>query len=147
LLDAATVPATTRAARLAQLRLLTSMGKAAPALDDDDIQGWLTLGREAGWLHADSGLDEAERVLAVWLGLARAVHTYRCAPPYCPVILVIAADAERADRTLGWDMAPSWRVVTSPGDHMSMVSAAHAPSLARALSSCLLSPHSLKESS
>lgn len=146
-LDAATRPATTLAARLEQLRALSGgAGSDAGSLPGaDDVQGWLARGRAAGWLHGDAGADEAERVLAVRLALACAVHSHDGALPSCTVVLAVAA--AHADRYLGWGVIPGWHRVDVPGDHLSMVTPVHAPALARALSPFLVSPSSLTESS
>jgi amino acid adenylation domain-containing protein len=146
LLDAASTLAKGRAAQLAQLLKLMPGADPADMPDGDDIAAWLARGRDAGWLHADTGPDEAERVLAVRLALARAIHLYRRAPPDCPVVLAVAADVNRADRRLGWNLTPAWQVIESPGNHMSIVSVANAPALALAFSPFLTSPSTLTES-
>ena len=139
LLDAATVPAHTRAEKLARLRAMT-LGVADQPAWEDDGASWLAPARAIGWLLPDATLEEADRVLALRLALTRAIHSYWRAAPACPAVLVVATDGNEDDRTRGWPATPGWHSVFSPGHHISMVTPAHAPALARTIARFLIAP-------
>jgi thioesterase domain-containing protein len=93
----------------------------------------------AGLLPQAVALDVLRRHLAVRLAVASAVRRYVPERSAAPVTLFVAADENRADRTLGWAewLGPQLRVQTMPGDHRSIVAGPHARSLGRAITAAL----------
>lgn len=82
----------------------------------------------AGLLPQAVALDVLRRHLAVGLAVASAVRRYVPAHGAAPVTLFVAADENRADRTLGWSewLGPQLRVQAMPGDHRRIVAGTHA---------------------
>jgi thioesterase domain-containing protein len=96
--------------------------------------------RQADFLPPGAGLEQVERVLAVYKANARAAAIYEPRPYGGPATLFQAAESlSTHDTAAGWERltAGPVEIVAVPGHHLNLLAEPHVQTLARRLGLCL----------